>query len=121
MEINQQRRWLMMASGAMGLAWLASGATAKAEERVIKIVAKKFDFTPNEIQLTKGMPVVLELTTLDVFMGINAPGLGIRTDIVPGKTVRVNLTPDKAGTFPFICDVFCGDGHEEMGGQFIVS
>jgi cytochrome c oxidase subunit 2 len=33
----------------------------------------------------------------------------------------LQLTPDKSGTFTFLCDVFCGTGHEEMSGTLIVS
>jgi heme/copper-type cytochrome/quinol oxidase subunit 2 len=34
---------------------------------------------------------------------------------------RVTLTPDKEGTYPFHCDVFCGDGHEDMTGTLVVT
>jgi cytochrome c oxidase subunit 2 len=33
----------------------------------------------------------------------------------------VPITPMKAGTFDFLCDNFCGEGHEQMSGQFIVA
>jgi cytochrome c oxidase subunit 2 len=29
--------------------------------------------------------------------------------------------PDKVGTFPFHCDIFCGEGHEDMTGKFVVT
>jgi cytochrome c oxidase subunit 2 len=32
----------------------------------------------------------------------------------------VRIVPDKAGTFAFHCDVFCGDGHEGMTGEIVV-
>jgi cytochrome c oxidase subunit 2 len=54
-------------------------------------------------------------------MGFNAPDFNIRSDIVPTKTMRLRLAPDKAGTFAFLCDVFCGDGHETMSGKLIVA
>jgi cytochrome c oxidase subunit 2 len=28
--------------------------------------------------------------------------------------------PDKAGNFAFFCDVFCGDGHEDMDGTLVI-
>jgi cytochrome c oxidase subunit II len=28
--------------------------------------------------------------------------------------------PDKTGTFIFVCDVFCGSGHERMQGTITV-
>ena len=40
---------------------------------------------------------------------------------VPGKDVEVTLTPNKAGRFAWVCDNFCGEGHDEMSGWFIVT
>ena len=95
-------------------------ASNETTAQVIKITAKKFEYSPSEITLKKGVPVVLEFTSLDVAHGFNCPDLGVRTDIIPGKASRVNLVPQKAGTFNFICDIFCGDGHEGMSGKIIV-
>jgi cytochrome c oxidase subunit II len=97
------------------------GDISQAQERVVRITAKKFEFIPSEITLQKGVPVILELTTEDVAMGFSAPDFKADVEIVPGKPVRVRLVPDKAGTFEFICDVFCGDGHEDMGGKIHVA
>jgi cytochrome c oxidase subunit II len=88
---------------------------------VVKIVARKFEFVPAEIMLKQGEPVILELTTEDVTMGFSAPDFKVDLEIVPGKVAQARLVPDKAGTFDFICDVFCGDGHEDMGGKIHVA
>ncbi len=104
----------------LGAGAVAIHAAAQTEEPVIRVVAKKFDYAPSSIKLKKGVPVTLELTTLDVVMGFNVPDLGVRADIVPGKVVRVRLVPDKTGTFAFFCDIFCGSGHEDMTGTIIV-
>jgi len=108
---------------AIVLFLLGSGAAVAFSanmEQVIKITAKRFEYNPSEIRLKKGVPVVLELTTLDRLHGFTCPDLGLRTDIQPGKVTRVRLVPAKTGTFPFRCDIFCGDGHEDMVGTFIV-
>ncbi|MEO6147720.1 MAG: cytochrome c oxidase subunit II [Sulfuriferula sp.] len=114
---------LVILAAVLGTGLVSTGdyASTSGEDPVIKIVAKKFDYTPNVIKLKKGVPVVLEFTTLDVFMGFKVPDLGVRTDIIPGKVSRVRLVPDKVGTFPFVCDVFCGSGHEDMTGTIIVT
>jgi cytochrome c oxidase subunit 2 len=44
----------------------------------------------------------------------------VRADIIPGQVARARLVPDKTGTFVFLCDIFCGDGHEGMSGQIHV-
>ena len=105
----------------VGVASAVFGAAAVAQEKVIRIVTKKFEFIPAEITLEKGVPVVLEFTTEDVAMGFSAPDFKLDVEIVPGKAVRARLVPDKAGSFDFICDVFCGDGHEDMGGKIHVA
>ncbi|HXA69639.1 MAG TPA: cupredoxin domain-containing protein, partial [Stellaceae bacterium] len=80
----------------------------------------RFNFTPEEIKVKKGMPVDLALTTLDRLHGFDVPGLGLRAEIVPGETTHVKFTPEKAGRFLFHCDVFCGEGHEDMDAAIIV-
>jgi cytochrome c oxidase subunit 2 len=106
---------LVLATGTLGLR-----ATAQPKEQAIRILARKFTYTPNKLTLKKGVPVVLELTTADVLMGFSAPDFDVRADIIPGKVARVRLVPDKAGTFTFLCDIFCGSGHETMSGTITV-
>ena len=88
--------------------------------QVIRVAAKKFVYTPKEITLKKGVPVVLEFTSEDVLHGFNCSDLNIRSDIMPGKITSISFTPNKAGIFPFHCDNFCGSGHETMTGTIKV-
>ena len=104
----------------MMLAVTLAAANAVAQEKVIAVTAERFKFTPAVIQLKLGEPVVLELTTLDRKHGFQVPDLKIDESIEPGKVTRLRIVPDKAGTFLFHCDVFCGSGHEEMAGEIVV-
>ena len=113
----EKRRALVHAAAA---ACMLAALPALPQERVIRITAQKFVFLPREATLKRGEPVVLEFVTKDVAMGFNCPELGVRCDILPGQAARVRLTPDKAGTFKYICDLFCGDGHEAMEGTLKV-
>ena len=115
-----RRRQFVVTAAVSALA-AATGAFAVARPRVVKVVAKRFQFMPARIMLKKGEPVVFELTSQDVMMGMNIPDFGVRSDIIPGKTLKLAFTPDKAGTFIFLCDVFCGDGHEGMNGTLVVT
>lgn len=96
-------------------------AFAQPKEEVIKIVARRWTYSPNKLTLKKGVPVMLELTSADVLMGFSAPDFQVRADIVPGQVARVRLVPDKVGTFTFLCDIFCGSGHETMNGTITVT
>jgi cytochrome c oxidase subunit 2 len=111
----------MGAAGAIALSSLAALALAKPKARVIKVVAKKFEFVPGEIHVKQGETVTLQFTAPEVTMGFNLADFNLRTDIVPGKVVSLELTPDRTGTFTFLCDVFCGSGHEDMSGMLIVT
>jgi len=82
--------------------------------KVIEITAKKFEFTPSEITLKKGEPVILRMTTADRVHGFMSKPLKFDTDIPVGKTTDVAVTPDTAGDFTVICDHYCGSGHGGM-------
>ena len=98
-----------------------SGHAAPADQpKVIQIVAHKFAFEPNRITLKKGVPVTFQLTSRDVKHGFYIRGLKVDEEIEPGKTTEVTITPDKAGTFPTICDHLCGIGHKHMNMTVVV-
>ena len=69
----------------------------------IKVLAMKFDFTPETIKVKVGQPVTLVLTSMDRIHGFKMPDFGIRTDIIPDQETRVTLTPQKTGSFTFFC------------------
>jgi hypothetical protein len=41
-------------------------------------------------------------------------------EFVPGKVIEVTITPAEAGRYHFLCDNFCGEGHDRMSGILIV-
>jgi cytochrome c oxidase subunit 2 len=96
-------------------------ANALPAEREIHITAKKFEFTPDTINLKKGEPVVLVISSQDRKHGFSLRAFGIRADVNAGETARIRFTPNKTGKFNFSCDVFCGEGHEEMTGTIVVT
>jgi len=87
---------------------------ASDEPKVIEISAKKFEFTPSEITLKKGEPVILRLSSSDRVHGFMSKPLKIDTDIPNDTTKDVAITPDTAGNFTVICDHYCGTGHGNM-------
>jgi len=108
---------LLIASSAAGGAARLLAAETGAE---VSVAASKFQFTPDTVKAKAGVPLTFVLTSFDRIHGFKMPDFGLRTDIVPGQETRVSLTPDRAGSFTFFCDVFCGDGHEDMEGTLVV-
>ena len=108
-------------AGGLALAGSLSAAHATPKERIIQLTVKRFEYSQKEIALKRGQPVVIEITSLDVPHGFSVPDFNARADVVlPGKVTRVRFTPDREGTFTFLCDIFCGTGHEQLEGHFIV-
>ena len=93
---------------------LVRQANAAAEPRVIEIKAKKFAFSPAEVTLKKGEPVILRLSTEDRTHGFLLKPLKIDTDIPPGKATDIAVTPTASGQYLVICDHYCGTGHGNM-------
>lgn len=117
------RRLLLQATLASGAALLLRAGMAQSapEPRRIQLTAKRFAYQPNEIALKLGEPVIVEISSLDFVHGMNIPQLGKRLDLVPGRVTPLLLTPTTPGIIDFVCDNFCGDGHEQMHGRFVVS
>ncbi|HEY3599591.1 MAG TPA: cupredoxin domain-containing protein [Paraburkholderia sp.] len=115
-----RRRWLTLAGTGAALAVLARTPARAAGPRVIKVHARRFIFTPNRITLAPHEPVVFELTAEDSVMGFSIPQFGVRADVPPGATVRLAAQAGPAGTVDFLCDIFCGSGHETMNGTLVV-
>ena len=108
----------MLLAGACGIALATiapKGSLARADNpKVIEITAKKFEFSPSEITLKKGEPVILRLTSSDRVHGFMSKPLKIDTDIPSDTTKDVAVTPDAAGNYTVICDHYCGTGHGNM-------
>ena len=112
-------RWLRAALVALAVGGTA-GAAIGQDPRVVELTAKRFEFSPSEVRLKKGEPVVLRIASGDVTHGLYMKALGIDAEIQPGKTTEVAFTPQAAGRFTAICDHFCGAGHGNMHMVFVV-
>ena len=120
MQLN--RRLLLRAAAAIGVLALAGRIAVQAQPgpRIIPIIARKFTYEPDQVTLKLDEPVIFQLTTQDVVMGFSVPDFAVRGTIMPGQMTEVAMTPTKTGEFTFLCDVFCGSGHEDMDGTLRV-
>lgn len=112
-----KKSWILriLLAGALLSAFLAlPAAHAQDTPRRIEITAKRFSFTPGEITLKKGEPVILVLKSVDTTHGMRIRELNLDVKIKPGNVEEVKFTPDKTGDFVGHCSVFCGSGHGTM-------
>lgn len=114
------RRHVVLTAALVLLALSAGAqeASLSAPVRTIVIRAKKFEFQPAEITLTKGQPVKLELTSKDVEHTLVIPALGVDAVMKKHHITDVTITPKQDGDFQGKCGKFCGFGHSRM--RFVV-
>jgi len=69
----------------------------------------------NELHIPVGRPVVVDMVSEDVIHSFWVPKLGGKMDMIPGRTNRLKLQADKAGSYGGQCSEFCGGAHSLMG------
>ena len=85
-------RTILVGSLAMGSLALSGFSPAPDGPRRIEVSAKKFAYTPAEITVKKGEPVVLVLTTEDVAHGLKFKELNLNTKFEKGKSSELAFT-----------------------------
>ena len=123
MALRRIARPALLAAGLAVVIGSAGGGLIAGRSQaatVIAITAHRFAYEPNLITVKKGEPVTIELGSSDRLHGFVLAAFGIRLDATPDGKSRVTFTPQQAGTFLFRCDIFCGEGHEDMEGHLVV-
>lgn len=92
----------------------------EAGSREIKVSATDFSFEPKQIKAKVGEKIKLTLTNSDGKHGIAIPAFNVSLKPGEGETGSTVFIADKAGTYPFFCNVFCGSGHRQMRGELLV-
>jgi cytochrome c oxidase subunit II len=92
------------------------------EPRKITVVAKKFEFQPNRIEVKAGEPVEITFESLDTKHGFVCKDLKLeKVEFTKDSPAKVAFTPDTPGTYAFKCAKFCGLGHSKMKGEIVVT
>ena len=100
---------------------IGNPAPAGAPVKEIEVSAKKYEFTPAEIEVPLNTLLRLHLKATDKEHGFELKS--VKESCVkfkPGAPVTVEFYADKAGEFEFNCCKFCGTGHGKMKGKIIV-
>jgi len=89
-------------------------------DRVIRVEASMYQFTPGEISVNPGDRVTIELVATDMVHGFSLDGYDFSLTAEPGQTVSKTFVADKSGTFRFRCSVPCGNLHPFIIGKLQV-
>jgi cytochrome c oxidase subunit 2 len=86
----------------------------------VHLLAKMWAFDPPEIRLPPGADVDLYLSAQDVTHGLYIEHTTVNLMAVPGAVNAARVHFDRAGTYAMICHEYCGVGHQNMAGKFVI-
>jgi cytochrome c oxidase subunit 2 len=69
---------------------------------------------PAELVLPVGEPIAFTLESPDVIHSFYVPRLLMKRDVIPGRTNRIDVVFNEAGTYDGKCAEFCGFLHDQM-------
>ena len=103
----------------------ATGATAVAlappPAQTMDVAASRSGFVPSVIHARKGETLHLRLTSRDQDHCFAVEAFRVEKRVVPARTTTVDITPDRAGTFPYYCCLETGAAAEAERGRLVVA
>jgi len=86
----------------------------------VTMVAARYGFYPQRIEVPANTPVTFRLASADVLHGVHVPFTNMATMVVPGFVSEVTTSSPKTGEYSFLCNEYCGLGHDQMWSRLVV-
>jgi len=80
----------------------------------VRMVAGRYGFYPKTLTLPAETPITFRWVSLDVIHGVHIPMTNMSTMIVPGYVAQVTTALHHSGSYPLLCNEYCGMGHAHM-------
>lgn len=113
---------LLVGLAAMSSQQDPAAASAPVGPRVIEVVASRFAFTPDRIEVAEGEHIRLVVTSADGVHGVEIKKFRVEKAVPRGGApITIDFLASSPGQFPILCSEYCGKGHEEMKGLLVVS
>ena len=89
--------------------------------RAVEVVASRFKFEPEVLEVDQGDRVVLRARSVDTAHGLAIKEFKVKKDLPDtGEEITVEFVASKVGTFRIECSEYCGKGHSKMRGRLVV-
>ena len=88
--------------------------------RTFSLTASRYHFEPARIEVAQDDLVKIELRTEDIAHSWTVDAYRIAKRVGPGSPVTFEFRADKAGSFPFYCNLLTEDGCRQMRGELVV-
>jgi cytochrome c oxidase subunit 2 len=76
--------------------------------------------TNNEIRIPTDRPVYFHITSQDWLHMLHVPDMGLKQSAFPGEYNTIKTEAYEEDRHQFYCTEYCGVGHSQMNGEFIV-
>ena len=96
------------------------GQEARSAQRDFTIAARKYAFAPDRIEVDQDDLVKITLQSDDIAHSFTIDAYRIARRVGPGQTTVFEFRADKAGVFPFYCNLAADDGCRKMRGELVV-
>jgi cytochrome c oxidase subunit 2 len=92
------------------------------DPRTVEVIARRFTFEPAVIEAVEGERLRILVRSGDGLHGFEIKKFKVSKEIPRGgEPVVIEFTANEQGSFPILCSLFCGDGHDDMKGTLVVS
>ena len=88
--------------------------------RSITLVARKYSFEPEVIDVRRNDVVQITITSRDIAHSFTVDAYRIQKRIPAGGTVTFSFRADEVGRFPFYCSMRADPECQDMRGELIV-
>jgi len=88
--------------------------------RVFTVVARRYEFEPEVLDVRRNDIVRLTLVSEDIAHSFTVDAYRIQKRIPPGGSTTFEFRADEAGRFPFYCSMRAESGCAEHRGELIV-
>lgn len=114
-------RLILAAALAVALAATAVAQDQAPTRREFTIVAEKYRFTPDRIEVAQNDLVKITLRSADQPLGFAIDAYRIFKRVGAKQTVAFEFRADQAGSFPFYCSMATDDRCKDMKGTLVVT
>ena len=98
----------------------AAPAQSTEQARSFQVTARRYRYEPAKLEVTEGDLVRIELKAEDIAHSLTIDGYRIDKRVSPEAPVHFEFRADRAGAFPFYCDLQIDDGCRKMRGELVV-
>lgn len=89
-------------------------------EYEVYVVAIRFAFQPDPIEVPANSTVTFYVTSRDVVHGFEVAGTNLNVMAIPGQIAEVTVEFDEPASYGIVCNEYCGSAHHVMSGSLEV-